>query len=83
MEDKVYYRHVGGHSQRQGHLGEFRVDLTRLSWVLWERRREKGEKRTRCVSQEVKGTREQGILYYRGNSGGGGEQPNPWAESSG
>ena len=28
MVERVYYRHVGEHSQRQGHLGESRVDMT-------------------------------------------------------
>ena len=26
----------GKHSQRQRHLGESRVDMTRLSWPMWE-----------------------------------------------
>ena len=28
VEEKVYYRYVGEHSQRQGHLGESRVVMT-------------------------------------------------------
>jgi hypothetical protein len=28
MVEKVYFRHMGEHSQRQGHLGEPRVDMT-------------------------------------------------------
>ena len=30
-EEKVYWGYVGEHSQRQGYLGESRVDMTRLS----------------------------------------------------
>jgi hypothetical protein len=30
VEEKVYYRYVGEHSQRQEHLGGSRVDKTRL-----------------------------------------------------
>jgi hypothetical protein len=28
VEEKVYYRYVGEHSQRQGHLGESRGDMS-------------------------------------------------------
>lgn len=28
VEEKVYYRYVGEHSQSQGHLGESRVGMT-------------------------------------------------------
>ena len=35
VEEKVYYRYVGEHSQRQKHLGEPRVDMTRLSLAMW------------------------------------------------
>lgn len=31
VKEKVYYRYVGAQSQRRGHLGESRVDVTRLS----------------------------------------------------
>lgn len=45
VEEKVYYRHMGEHSQRQKHVGESSVDMTR-SHVRRrgeERRRERGE----------------------------------------
>lgn len=38
MAEKVYYIDVGEHSQRQGHLGESRVDVT-----LREGKKERGE----------------------------------------
>lgn len=38
-EQKVYYQHVGDHSQSQGPLGESRVDIT-LSCAVWETRTE-------------------------------------------
>lgn len=43
-EEKVYYRYMGEHSQRQaqGHLGQFRGDMTRLFGPVG---REKGEKK--------------------------------------
>lgn len=28
-----------------------------LSWALWEKRRERRERRIRCTSQEIKGTK--------------------------
>lgn len=34
-------------AQRQGHLGEFRVDIIRLSCVIWERK-------TSCSCQKAK-----------------------------
>ena len=34
IEEKVYYRYIGRHSQRQEHLGECKVDMTRPSWPL-------------------------------------------------
>lgn len=37
MEEKVYGRYLGTHSQRQGHLGEFRMDRTKLSCAMWDR----------------------------------------------
>lgn len=42
VEEKVYYRHMGGHSQGQRHPGESRIDMTRLSCAVCERGREKG-----------------------------------------
>lgn len=51
MEEKVYCRYAGGHGRRQGHLGKSRVDVTRQSWTMWERRgRERGERGTRRSS---------------------------------
>jgi hypothetical protein len=35
----------GDHSQRQGHLRESRVDMTRLSWAMCGDREVKGEGR--------------------------------------
>lgn len=47
VEENVYYRYVGEHSQRQVHLGESRVVRT-LNFVKREGRRwEKGERRIR------------------------------------
>jgi hypothetical protein len=40
--EKVYYRYVGEHSQRQTHLGESRVDMT-LSHVGKKRKGKRGE----------------------------------------
>jgi hypothetical protein len=36
VEERLYYRYVRKHSQRQGHLEEFGVDITRHleRWVL-------------------------------------------------
>lgn len=34
MDEKVYHRPVRGHSQRQGHLEESRVDMTTLSCAM-------------------------------------------------
>lgn len=33
LEEYLYFRYVGEHSQRQGPLGESRVDMT-LIWAL-------------------------------------------------
>ena len=35
VEEKVYNRYVGKHIQRQGHLEEFRVCVSRLSCGMW------------------------------------------------
>jgi hypothetical protein len=55
VEEEVYCGYVGEHTQRQGHLTEPRVDITRLSCVVWRggRGRERGERGTRCNSQEA------------------------------
>ena len=45
VEKKVYCLYVGEHSQRQGHLGESRVDMTRLSWAIWQRGSRRGGER--------------------------------------
>jgi hypothetical protein len=34
VEEKVYYRYVGEHSQRQTHLGESSMDMNGLTWVM-------------------------------------------------
>ena len=47
VEEKVYYRHVGEHSQRQRHLGESRVDMTRLSCTMWGEGEGKAERRVK------------------------------------
>ena len=36
VEEKVLCRYVGEHSQRQEHLGESRVGMIRLSYVMWK-----------------------------------------------
>lgn len=45
VEEKVYCKYVGEHSQSQRHLVEYRVDITRLSWAVWGEREKKGEGR--------------------------------------
>ena len=55
VEETAYCRSVGEHSQKQGHLGESRVDRARLSWVMWEKERGKGrEKETGAVARRPK-----------------------------
>lgn len=55
MEDNVYHRYKGEHSQRQTHLGESRVVMT-LNHVRrqGDGRGKKGERGTKCSSQEAK-----------------------------
>lgn len=56
MEEKVYCRHVGKHSQRQrqGHLGEARMDMTRALSLNEEKGgRERGARGTRYNGQEA------------------------------
>ena len=61
VEEKVYCRYIPQHSQRRGLLGKSRVDMTRLSWTMWRQEEgEKGERGTRCGSQEGKGTKRKG-----------------------
>lgn len=51
---RIYYRCVGEHGQRRGHLGESRVDTTRLSCSMCGGGgRESGEKGTGYSSQEA------------------------------
>ena len=45
VDEKVYSRYMEEHSQRQGHLGDSRVGMTRLSWATWGGREEEGEER--------------------------------------
>ena len=60
VEEKVYYRYVGEHSQRQGHLGESRVNMT-LSHVRRRVRREGGRgERRRGGGERVRGGGERG-----------------------
>ena len=56
-EEKVYYRCVEEHSQRQLHLGESRVDVTRLSWAMWGDGEGKGARGTKYSSQKARGIR--------------------------
>ena len=56
--EKVYYRHVGEYSQRQGHLGESRVDMT-LSHVRRGAAEER-DRRGRGKVQQPRGPKEQG-----------------------
>lgn len=37
VEEKGYYRRVEEHSRRHRHLGESRVDMIRLTWIMWGR----------------------------------------------
>ena len=84
VERQVYCRNTGEHSQRQGHLGESRVDVTsRWSWDMWETEREKetGERGTQCSSQEAKDiqgwvTIKSGLCREEPLREG---QPSPWA----
>lgn len=64
--DILLSRYVGEHSQRQGHQGESRVVLTRLSWVIWREGKGKAEGRGRSAAAS-RG------LDYIGKSG-----PAPW-----
>lgn len=41
-EEKIYYKYVGKRSQRQRHLGESRMDTTRLNWAMQEREKKRG-----------------------------------------
>lgn len=46
VEEKDFCRYVGEHRQRQQHLGEYRVDMTKLSWAVWgeaARRRDRNQ----------------------------------------
>lgn len=57
--ERIYYRYMGEHSHRQGYLVESRVDMIRLSWVMWgeggkEGRRERGEPGTSAKSLRVR-----------------------------
>jgi hypothetical protein len=85
VEEKVYYRYVGEHRKRQGHLGESRVDMTlgRGGRVAEEERGRKehqeyqpggrgwrGENKKNQVSKMVG-------LYREGWLGEG--HPRPWA----
>lgn len=49
VEEKVYNRYVGKHIQRQGHLEEFRVCVSRLSCGMWGE--EKGGDRGKGASR--------------------------------
>ena len=48
-----YCRQKGEHRQRQGHLGEPRVDMSRLKWAMWEREKRWKEKGREGMDQNV------------------------------
>lgn len=79
VEEKAHCRYVGDHSQRQAHLGESRVDLTRLSCTLWGdvKGQRGGERRTRCSSQKTQTYKESGQSKWLDYIGKG--SPSPWA----
>ena len=52
MEEKVYYRHVREHSQRQTQLGESRV-VTTVNHVVKRERKGRGEPRTEARRPKV------------------------------
>ena len=54
VEENIYCRTVVEHSQKQGHLGESRVDMTRLRVMLGEVERN-GREGTQV--QQTRGTR--------------------------
>lgn len=63
MVEKVYYGYVGEHSQKQGRLGESRVDTSRLSRALQgegegERREDRAE--PGAAAMRPKGTKIEG-----------------------
>lgn len=84
-EEKVHYRDTGEQSQRQWHLGESRMDMTRLNWAVW------GGVKGRGRAGESVAAREGGVvskvpsgwvakmdgLYQEEHLGEG--QPTPWA----
>lgn len=57
VEEKAYYRCVGEHSQRWGHLGWSGADITKLSWALLRDECQVSEMGTRCSSQKAKVTK--------------------------
>lgn len=61
IEEKLDYRPKGG--QRQGPLGESRVDMTRLSWVMWGEGERKGEgsQSSRWEAKGAEGTSNQNV----------------------
>ena len=52
-----YCRQKGEHRQRQGHLGETRVDMSRLNWAMREREKRGRRREERGWNQETKGTK--------------------------
>lgn len=52
VEESIYYGYLGEQSQGQEHVGESRVDMTRLSWAQDEGRGGRREG-TRFSIQEV------------------------------
>lgn len=63
-EEKVYYSYVG--EQSQGPVGEYRVDMTRLSWAIQEEEKGKKEGREGSQVQQPGGTKIQKWLDYIG-----------------
>lgn len=59
VEKKVYYRYCRKQSQRQGYLEESMVDITSLSWVMWEREsgRKRGDRAEENEIQQLGGQR--------------------------
>lgn len=71
MEEKVYCRYEEKHSQRQGHLGEPRVDMTLNHMRRGERGAEKGEGRGEREEGETRSNNQEGKKYKRaGNKNG-------------
>lgn len=71
VEEKVYYRYIGEHSQRQGHQGEHRMGMA-LSHVKKGVRREPSStaRRPKIVDERAQVTKMVGLYRQK--------QPSPW-----